>query len=315
MARNGGLFNVPGVPGASGYATVSVPPGFGIPFVLLAGFDLKETHLVAEQIDYGDPTVTAADVVDRETLKAFVTEAGDYMVDILETGTLVDVAKSKVAFRDPNGPWRHGSVYLYALDLNSNIILFHGAFPNRFENRPLVATVRDAVTGEFILPQVLAAAASNPEEGGFVEYYFDDPTDPNDRADIPKTGFAREFTARVGPQATIKFVVGSGFYRECIARSRRRRAGNAVIESVLPQVDAGDDGEHGRCRLRPRPAGEAPAPRRMPASASVARPRSPTPSWRTARRSRTERSISPVCSRARPSTCRWVAGAAARSAT
>ena len=234
MAGNGGPFNVPGVPGASGYATVSVPPGFGIPFVLLAGFDLKETHLAAEQIDYGDPTVTAAEVVDRETLKAFVTEAGDYMVDILETGTLVDVAKSKVAFRDPNGPWRHGSVYLYALDLTSNIILFHGAFPNRFENRPLVATVRDAVTGEFILPQVLAAAASNPEEGGFVEYYFDDPTDPDDRADIPKTGFAREFTARVGPQATIRFVVGSGFYGS--ASQEVAASGNAVIESVLPQV-------------------------------------------------------------------------------
>ena len=233
MAGNGGPFNVPGVPEASGYATVSVPPGFGIPFVLLAGFDLEETHLAAEQIDYGDPSITAKDVVDRDTLKAFVTEAGDHMVDILETGTLVDVAKSKVAFRDPNGPWRHGSVYLYALDLTSNIILFHGAFPNRFENRPLTPTVRDAVTGQFILPQVIEAAKSSPE-GGFVEYYFDNPNDDNDSAEIPKTGFAREFTARVGPQATIKFVVGSGFYGR--APEAVAAGGNTVIESVLPQV-------------------------------------------------------------------------------
>ena len=91
----------------------------------------------AEQIDYGDPAVTAEEVVDRKTLQAFVTQAGHHMVNILETGTLVDVAKAKVAFRDPNGPWRHGSVYLYALDLTSNIILFHGAFPDRYENRPL----------------------------------------------------------------------------------------------------------------------------------------------------------------------------------
>ena len=233
LAGDGGLFNVPGVPGASGYATVYVPPGFSAPFVLLAGFDLDATHLAAEQIDYGDPAVTAAEVVDRETLQAFVTQAGDYMVDILETGTLVDVAKAKVAFRDPNGPWRHGSVYLYALDLTSNIILFHGAFPDRFENRPLTPTVRDAVTGEFILPQVIKASKSSPE-GGFVEYYFDDPTDPNDSADIPKTGFAREFTARVGPQATIKFVVGSGFYGR--APEAVDAGGNAVIEAVLPQV-------------------------------------------------------------------------------
>ena len=232
-AGDGGPFDVPGVPGASGYATVSAPPGFSTPFVLLAGFDLDTTHLAAEQIDFGDPAVTAAEVVDRETLKAFVTQAGDYMVDILETGTLVDVAKTKVAFRDPNGPWRNGSVYLYALDLTSNIILFHGAFPDRFENRPLTPTVRDAVTGEFILPQVIEAAKSSPE-GGFVEYHFDDPTDPNDSADIPKTGFAREFTARVGPQATIKFVVGSGFYGR--APEAVDAGGSAVIESLLPQL-------------------------------------------------------------------------------
>ncbi len=229
-AGDGGPFDVPGVPGASGYATVSTTPGFNTPFVLLAGFDLNETHLAAEQIDYGDPAVTAAEVVDRKTLKAFVTQAGDYMIDILETGTLVDVAKSKVAFRDPNGPWMHGSVYLYALDLTSNIILFHGAFPDRYENRPLVTTVRDAVTGKLILPQVISAAKSHPE-GGFVEYYFDDPSDPNDSADIPKTGFAREFTARVGPQATINFVVGSGFY----GRASQETA-TTVIQSVLPQV-------------------------------------------------------------------------------
>ena len=232
-AGDGGPFDVPGVPGASGYAIVSAPPGFSTPFVLLAGFDLDATHLAAEPIDYGDPMVKAAEVVDRETLKAFVTQAGDYMVDILETGTLVDVAKTKVAFRDPNGPWRHGSVYLYALDLTSNIILFHGAFPDRYENRPLTPTVRDAVTGKFILPQVIEAAKSSPE-GGFVEYYFDNPNDDNDSADIPKTGFAREFTARVGPQATIRFVVGSGFYGR--APEAIDAGGNAVIESVLPQV-------------------------------------------------------------------------------
>ncbi len=113
-----------------------------------------------------------------------------------------------------NGPWRQGSVYLYVLDLTSNIILFHGANPDRFELRPLVATVRDAVTGELILPQVIEAAKSSPE-GGFVEYFFDDPTDDNDSADIPKVGYAREFTGEfdTGQRViTLDFIVGSGFY-------------------------------------------------------------------------------------------------------
>ena len=206
----------PGIPGASGHAAVSLLGNSGIPILLLAGFDLNESHLIKEAIDYGNPTITAEDVVDRETLKAFVTQAGEWFIPIVETATdPAAISKARVAARDPNGPWRHGPVYLYVLDLTSNIILFHGAFPDRFEWRPLVATVRDAVTGWLILPQVIEAAKSSPE-GGFVEYYFDDPTDDTDSADIPKVGYAREFTATIGrPDGsafTLNVIIGSGFY-------------------------------------------------------------------------------------------------------
>ena len=204
------------IPGASGHAAVSLLGNSGIPILLLAGFDLNESHLIEEAIDYGNPTITAEDVVDRETLKAFVTQAGEWFIPIVETATdPAAISKARVAARDPNGPWRHGPVYLYVLDLTSNIILFHGAFPDRFEWRPLVATVRDAVTGWLILPQVIEAAKSSPE-GGFVEYYFDDPTDDTDSADIPKVGYAREFTATIGrPDGsafTLNVIIGSGFY-------------------------------------------------------------------------------------------------------
>ncbi len=209
----------PGIPGASGHAAVFLLGDSGLPILLLTGFDLSESHLVPisdEAIDYGDPAVTARDVVDRETLKAFVTEAGEYFIAIQENATSPsDIAKLRIAARDPNGPWRHGPVYLYVLDLTSNIILFHGAFPDRFEWLPLVATVRDEVTGWLILPQVIEAAKSSPE-GGFVEYYFDDPNDDTDSADIPKVGYAREFTTTVGrPDGTaftLNLVIGSGYY-------------------------------------------------------------------------------------------------------
>ena len=204
------------IPGASGHAAVSLLGDSGIPILLLAGFDLNESHLVEEAIDYGNPAITAKDVVDRETLKAFVTAAGEWFIPIVETATdPAAISKVRIAARDPNGPWRHGPVYLYVLDLTSNIILFHGAFPDRFEWRPLVATLRDAVTGWLILPQVIEAAQSSPE-GGFVEYYFDDPTDDTDSADIPKVGYAREFTATIGrpdgTSFTLNVIIGSGFY-------------------------------------------------------------------------------------------------------
>ncbi len=112
-AGNGGAFDVPSVPGASGYASAYTSLSFGTPAVLLAGFDLDATHLAPEQIDYGDPAVTAADVVDRATLKAFVTEAGNYFMQLVLTGDPAAVSKARIALRDPNGPWRHGPVYLY----------------------------------------------------------------------------------------------------------------------------------------------------------------------------------------------------------
>ncbi len=225
----------PGIPGAKGYASVYNRARQASPMILLAGFDLTSSHLAQEPIDYGDPAVTAANVVDRSTLKAFVTEAGNYFLRLRETGGREAISKAKVALRDPNGPWRHGSVYVYVLDRNSNIILFHGAFPDRFEIRPLVPTVRDVVTGEFVLPQVIEAATSSPE-GGFVEYYFDDPSDDTDSADIPKVGYAREFQIRRadGSLSPNSVIVGSGFYQSSPEVVAARQ--NKAIKDVLPQV-------------------------------------------------------------------------------
>ena len=215
-AGNGGSFDIPSVPGASGYAVVYTTLRFRTPAVLLAGFDLNETHLAEEQIDYGDPAVTAVDVVDRATLKAFVTEAGNYFMELVRTGDPAAISQARVAMRDPDGPWRHGSVYLYVWNLTSQLILFHAGFPDTYELQPLVPVARDAVTGEFILPRLIEAAKSGPE-GGFVEYHFDDPTDDSDSVDIPKVGYVRTFSDQItradGSTTPVSFVVGSGFYR------------------------------------------------------------------------------------------------------
>ncbi len=226
----------PGIPGASGYATVHLSGNFGVPIIMLVGFDLNESHVVEEEIDYGDPAVTAEDVVDRETLKAFVTQAGEFMLELQKSGDLAASSKLRIALRDPNGPYRHGNVYLYVLDLTSNIVLLHAAFPNRFELRPLVGIARDGVTGELILPQVIEAAKSDPE-GGFVEYFYDDPTDDTDRADIPKVGYARQFTGELslsGRMVPYNFIIGSGFYG---------RAPDVIPDGPLTQVEATVSGD------------------------------------------------------------------------
>ncbi len=232
----------PGIPGASGYAAVYLSAVFGLPVVMMAGFDLDESHLAEEEIDYGDPTVTAVDVVDRETLKTFVTQAGEWILELLKDD-IGAISKAKVSLRDPNGPWRHGSVYIYVLDLTTNIIVFHGAFPDRYELRPLVATVKDAVTGELVLPQVIEAAKGS-QEGGFVEYYFDDPNDDTDSDDIPKVGYARQFADLFrqgdGTEVPINFIVGSGFYgkaREVVTTGPRTEVEAEVLGGAVEGLD------------------------------------------------------------------------------
>ena len=236
-AGNGGPFTVPNIPGASGYAAVYNSRNFPLPFVLLAGFDLDLSHVVDEAVDYGNPAITARDVVDRETLQAFVTNAGEYFLDIQKRNDVAELSRARIALRDPNGPWRHGSVYLYVLDLTSNVISFHGANPNRYELRPLIPTQRDVVTGELILQQVLDAAKSSPE-GGFVQYYFDDPTDDTDSEDTPKVGYARQFAGEIrlpdGSAVPYPFIVGSGFYLSSPEVVAARQ--NTVVKAVLPQV-------------------------------------------------------------------------------
>ena len=203
---DGGAFSVPEVPGAAGYATAYFPAAWPVPAVLLAGFDLGESHLVPvseEDIDYGNPAITARDVVDRTTLKAFVTAAMEYAIELLATGDVDAMAKARIALRDANGPWRHGPVYLAMMEIASRQILFHGAFPDRFEQRR-GGIARDAATGELIVEQLIAAAQSGPE-GGFWLYHFDNPADDTDSADVPKVGYARVFAGG-------HLIVNSGFY-------------------------------------------------------------------------------------------------------
>ena len=227
--------------GVSGHAGAYQSVNTGRPLVLLAGFDLNASHLEEEEIDYGSPAVTARDVVDRETLKAFVGEALRFIAGTQENvrstaESRVAFQKARLALRDPNGPWRHGSVYIYIVDRNSNLVLFHGGFPNRHELRP-VGITRDVVTGELIFDQLVAAARSSPE-GGFWRYHFDNPADDTDSADVPKLGFAREFVRTTGTldgtEIRTNLIIASGVYLNSPEVVAARQ--NAVVETILPQV-------------------------------------------------------------------------------
>ena len=205
--------------GGSGYAGAYVSANTGRPLVLLVGFDLDDTHLAEEDIDYGNPAIMASEVVDRDTLKQFVEEALRYIAGTVRgAATTADsriaFQRARLALRDPDGPWRHGSVYIHIVDGETDLILFHGGFPDRLELRR-GGINRDVATGELVFDQLVAAAESNPE-GGFWLYYFDSPADDTDSAQIPKVGFAREFvrttTTRDGSEIRTNLIIASGFY-------------------------------------------------------------------------------------------------------
>ncbi len=255
-----------GVPGASGDASVSVSPNVGG----TRGAYRIRSHLAQEDTDHGNPSITVRDVVDRTALKEFVTEAGEYSIATQQSGYAAALSKIRVALRNPNGPWRHGSMYLYILDRTTNVVLFHATEPDTVELFPFVGRARDGVTGELILPKVIAAATSSPE-GGFVEDYYDEPADDTDRVDIPKTGYAREFVRPYrrpdGSTFPLNYIIGSGFFGN--PTDTVAGGGNAVIESVLPQAmramtASTVDAVSGRIRqaTSDTPAGEEHEPRR-----------------------------------------------------
>ena len=189
----------------------------GLPAFLVAGFDLQESHLVEEDTDPGDVlAVTARDVLERETLKAFVNGTLRFIIGLYREEGRDAFVKIKRILRNPNGPWRAGPVYLFIID-GSGFTLFHGAFPERYEFQAPTDVLRDAVTGELILPQIIEAATQSAE-GGYVEYHFDDPNDDSDSAEIPKVTYARAFSfTRDVPGSEPRkqsLIVGSGFYKD-----------------------------------------------------------------------------------------------------
>ncbi len=191
---------------AAGYLHPPPPNPRSVPHIVLAGFEIQESHLKPVVHDPADaPAVTAGDVVDRDTLKSFVNGAITFLADLLRREGGSALLKMKPLLRDEMGPWREGSVYIYALD-TTGYIWFHAAFPNQYEFM-VGGRARDAVTGELLLPQILAAAQSDPE-GAFITYHFDDPNDDSDSAEIPKTVFLRQHIFPGAPP----FILASGFY-------------------------------------------------------------------------------------------------------
>ena len=187
----------------------------------VVGLGIDESYFQEEIIDPGDPKIRADQVVDRETLKTFVQESSNYMANLIRTEGLEAFDAVKVPFRTNDGRWRHDSVYIHILN-SSGYLIFHGAFPEReLQNRRNI--LRDEVTGELIIPQIIQAGLANLDgrrpDSGFVQYHYDNPADDSDSADILKLSYALARRIRGSP-----LIFASGFYQRDSVQNAGRRS-------------------------------------------------------------------------------------------
>ena len=156
------------------------------------------------------PPVTARDVVDRDTLQAFVQGARTWLGDAFESEEGVDINALKEVFRMEPGPWKHGSTYVVVFLKVGGLVFFHGG-DEKLEN--LSGLLLEDVNGKRYVQELIDVAAAS-EEGGFVEYYLDDPsTMDDDETGTRRISYAVLVTAppSAGPIAGFEMVLSAGF--------------------------------------------------------------------------------------------------------
>lgn len=205
-ADNGGGFvdYVDGVLKTS-YTVKALTGAGNISFYLIGGYSKDLSSAPAAAMAIPAPAVTAADVVNKDTLVAFVEAAAAVYRRAYESDNQGDIIAVRNAFRRKGGPWRAGSIYLWLVG-SKGIILFHATEQFR-EGRPFNMKRVD-VNG---LPFVKLMIDGALREGRkFLRYYYDDPEISGDEdTGSPKFGYAVSFNA---PKSDQKVVVGSGIY-------------------------------------------------------------------------------------------------------
>ena len=164
------------------------------------------------------PKVTASEVVDRETLKAFVEGGKEYLESIR---TLTETAKLRDIFR-AEGDWKSGSTFLVIL-IKNGAVLLHGG-DSALDNEYPIDVEDDK--GKKVVQELIAAA----ERGGdFVEYYWDDPAVEGDAN--PKVSYAVEYTSGLFGKPLV--LVG-GYYQDVSS------AVTAIPKMARPEVTASE---------------------------------------------------------------------------
>ena len=183
------------------------------------------------------PEVTAADVVDRESLRQFVHGSLDWLLELVGQVGFQRATEWKALMREEGGPFKSGPIYLFVFTPEGYVI-FHGADPWR-EGR--IAIDNTDFQGRAFVREVIAAAQAG---GGFVEYFWDDPTVQGDEdTGTPKVSYAVSYKSDLPVYEGVEFIVGAGFYRnfstaeaEMAAADWLDRFGRSVASQAMEMI-------------------------------------------------------------------------------
>ena len=183
------------------------------------------------------PEVTAADVVDRETLRQFVHGSLDWLLELVGQVGFRRATEWKALMREEGGPFRSGPIYLFVFTPEGYVI-FHGADPWR-EGRTAIDNTD--FQGRPFVREVIAVAQAG---GGFVEYFWDDPTVQGDEdTGTPKVSYAVSYKSELPVYEGVEFIVGAGFYRnfstaeaEMAAADWLDRFGRSVASQAMEMI-------------------------------------------------------------------------------
>ena len=155
-----------------------------------------------EHADSGEP-VTADEVENRDTLRKFVLHAKSHWEALITPDESFEFWDEMLE----EGNWKSGSTYLIVTDKQGRAII-HGYYGNSLHGTDL-SVLQDSMETSVVNKLIEVAEAS--EQGGFVDYYWDDPDDPSDSETSPKSAYAANFYANA---LEIELVLIGGFHHD-----------------------------------------------------------------------------------------------------
>ena len=169
--------NAPGATCKPSFAMRYFAPTINRDLVIVGGYYQDLSALITPLPNIPLPDVTAADVVDRETLKQFVEGAAQWSIRLFNELGFAAVLHWKVEFRKDvkdGGVFKDGLVYLYSITPDGYVV-FHGL--DAWREGRIVINNPDIRGDTTFVRRIIQEAQSG---GGFVDYYWDNPDDPND---------------------------------------------------------------------------------------------------------------------------------------